>query len=86
MTELDYIVTKNRFEILLLKAQYNLSNGKPSKSKLEAVEVMQDTLKMIIELRIQKEADDKKNKLLTLQSVKAYKDNVMLKKKLKLNN
>ncbi len=83
MTELDYIVTKNRFEILLLKAQYNLSNGNVSKSKLEAVEVMQDALKLIIELRIQKEADDKKNKLLTLQSVKAYKDNVMLKKKLK---
>ena len=83
MTELDYIVTKNRFEILLLKAQYNLSNGNVSKSKLEAVEVMQDALKLIIEQRIQLEEENKKNKLLTLQSVKAYKDNAIIKNKLK---
>jgi hypothetical protein len=83
MTELDYIVTKNRFEILLLKAQYNLSNSELSKSKLEAVEVMQDTLKLIIEQRIQLDEQNKKNKLLILQNVKAYKNNKMLKNKLK---
>ena len=83
MTDLDYIVTKNRVEILLLKAQENLNDGKISKSKLEAVEVLQSALKLIINQNFLIDNYKKEVINIKLQNVKAYKDNAMLKNKLK---
>lgn len=81
MTDLDYTITKNKLEILLLKAQEGLKSGKVTQSKLEAVETLQDTLKCIIELRYEIDELNKKHTLLIMQNVKAYKENVELKKK-----
>tara|TARA_R100000808_G_C2137285_1_gene145429 strand:- start:700 stop:960 length:261 start_codon:yes stop_codon:yes gene_type:complete len=83
MTDLDYIVTKNRVEILLLKAQENLNDGKVSKSKLEAVEVLQSALKLIINQNFLIDHYKKEVINIKLQNVKAYKDNTILKNKLK---
>jgi len=81
MTDLDYTITKNKLEILLLKAQEGLKVGKVTQSKLDAVETLQSSLKCIIELRLM--IDEMKNKqtLLTMQNVKAYKETAELKKK-----
>jgi hypothetical protein len=81
MTDLDYTITKNKLEILLLKAQEGLKVGKVTQSKLEAVETLQDSLKCMLELRLI--IDEMKNKqtLLTMQNVKAYKETAELKKK-----
>jgi len=81
MNDLDYTITKNKLEILLLKAQEGLKVGKVTQSKLEAVETLQDTLKCIIELRYEIDELNKKHTLLTMQNVKAYKETVELKKK-----
>ena len=81
MTDLDYSITKNKLEILLLKAQEGLKVGNVTQSKLEAVETLQDSLKCMLELRLI--VDEMKNKqtLLTMQNVKAYKETAELKKK-----
>lgn len=81
MTDLDYTITKNKLEILLLKAQEGLKVGKVTQSKLDAVETLQDSLKCIIELRLMLDEINKKQTLLTIQNVKAYKETAELKKK-----
>jgi hypothetical protein len=81
MTDLDYTITKNRLEILLLKAQEGLKVGRVTQSKLDAVETLQDSLKCIIELRLMLDEINKKQTLLTIQNVKAYKETAELKKK-----
>ena len=81
MTDLDYTITKNKLEILLLKAQEGLKVGRVTQSKLDAVETLQDSLKCIIELRLMLDEINKKQTLLTIQNVKAYKETVELKKK-----
>lgn len=50
MDELDLIVRKNQLNILILKASYECSKGNTSKSKLNALEVLKDTLLLIHEL------------------------------------
>ena len=52
MTDLDYTITKNKLEILLLKAQEGLKVCKVTQSKLEAVETLQYSLKCMLELRL----------------------------------
>tara|TARA_B100000963_G_scaffold132989_1_gene115833 strand:- start:4424 stop:4687 length:264 start_codon:yes stop_codon:yes gene_type:complete len=81
MNDLDFIITKNNLEILLLKAQASLKVGKVTQSKLDAVETLQDTLKCMLELRNTIDELNKKNTLITLQNVKAYKETAELKKK-----
>ena len=81
MNDLDFIITKNNLEILLLKAQASLKVGKVTQSKLDAVETLQETLKCILELRNTIDELNKKNTLITLQNVKAYKETAELKKK-----
>jgi len=81
MNDLDYTITKNKLEILLLKAQEGLKVGKATQSKLEAVETLQDTLKCMLELRFVIDELNKKQSLLTMQNVKAYKETAELKKK-----
>ncbi len=81
MTDLDYTITKNKLEILLLKAQEGLKVGRVTQSKLDAVETLQDSLKCIIELRLTLDEINKKQTLLTIQNVKAYKETAELKKK-----
>ena len=81
MTDLDYTITKNKLEILLLKAQEGLKVGRVTQSKLDAVETLQDSLKCIIELRLMLDEINKKQTLLTIQNVKAYKETAELKKK-----
>ena len=82
MTDLDYTITKNKLEILLLKAQEGLKSGKVTQSKLDAVETLQSSLKCILELRYTIDELNKKQTLLTLQNVKAYKETAQLKNKL----
>ena len=81
MNDLDYTITKNKLEILLLKAQESLKVGKVTQSKLEAVETLQDTLKCMLGLRFTIDELNKKQSLLTMQNVKAYKETAELKKK-----
>tara|TARA_Y100000022_G_C13213573_1_gene358772 strand:- start:539 stop:802 length:264 start_codon:yes stop_codon:yes gene_type:complete len=81
MNDLDYTITKNKLEILLLKAQEGLKSGKVTQSKLDAVETLQDTLKCMLELRFTIDELNKKQSLLTMQNVKAYKETAELKKK-----
>ena len=81
MTDLDYTITKNKLEILLLEAQEGLKVGRVTQSKLDAVETLQDSLKCIIELRLMLDEINKKQTLLTIQNVKAYKETAELKKK-----
>tara|TARA_R100001510_G_C7642320_1_gene199920 strand:- start:1531 stop:1794 length:264 start_codon:yes stop_codon:yes gene_type:complete len=81
MNDLDFIITKNNLEILLLKAQASLKVGKVTQSKLDAVETLQETLKCMLELRNTIDELNKKNTLITLQNVKAYKETAQLKKK-----
>ena len=82
MNDLDYTITKNKLEILLLKAQEGLKSGKVTQSKLDAVETLQSSLKCILELRYTIDELNKKQTLLTLQNVKAYKETAQLKNKL----
>lgn len=82
MNDLDYTITKNKLEILLLKAQEGLKVGKPTQSKLDAVETLQSSLKCILELRYTIDELNKKQTLLTMQNVKAYKETAKLKNKL----
>ncbi len=81
MNDLDYTIAKNRLEILLLKAQESLKEGRVTQSKIEAIETLQDTLKVMMELRLTIDELNKKNTLITLQNVKAYKETAELKKK-----
>ena len=81
MTDLDYTITKNKLEILLLKAQEGLKVGRVTQSKLEAVETLQDSLKCMLELRLIIDELNKKQTLLTMQNVKSYKETTELKKK-----
>ena len=81
MTDLDYTITKNKLEILLLKAQEGLKSGRVTQSKLEAVETLQDSLKCMLELRLIIDELNKKQTLLTMQNVKSYKETAELKKK-----
>ena len=81
MNDLDFKITKNNLEILLLKAQASLKVGKVTQSKLDAVETLQETLKCMLELRNTIDELNKKNTLITLQNVKAYKETAELKKK-----
>ena len=81
MNDLDFIITKNNLEILLLKAQASLKVGKVTQSKVDAVETLQETLKCMLELRNTIDELNKKNTLITLQNVKAYKETAELKKK-----
>lgn len=81
MNDLDYTITKNKLEILLLKAQEGLKVGKVTQSKLEAVETLQDTLKCMLELRFVIDELNKKHTLITMQNVKVYKETAELKKK-----
>jgi hypothetical protein len=82
MNDLEFTITKNKLEILLLKAQEGLKVGKVTQSKLDAVETLQSSLKLIIELRSIIDEVNKKNTLVTLQNVKAYKETAELKNKL----
>ena len=82
MNDLDYTITKNRLEILLLKAQEGLKVGRVTQSKLDAVETLQSSLKLIIQLRSIIDEVNKKNTLVALQNVKAYKETAELKNKL----
>jgi len=81
MNDLDYTITKNKLEILLLKAQEGLKVGRVTQSKLDAVETLQSSLKLIIQLRSIIDEVNKKNTLVALQNVKAYKETAELKKK-----
>lgn len=81
MNDLDYTIAKNRLEILLLKAQESLKEGRVTQSKMEAIETLQDTLKVMMQLRLTIDELNKKNTLITLQNVKAYKETAELKKK-----
>lgn len=81
MNDLDYTIAKNRLEILLLKAQESLKEGNVTQSKMEAIETLQSTLKAMIDLRLTIDELNKKNTLITLQNVKAYKETAELKKK-----
>ena len=81
MNDLDYTITKNKLEILLLKAQEGLKSGKVTQSKLDAVETLQSSLKLILELRSMLDELNKKNTLVTLQNIKAYKETAELKNK-----
>jgi len=81
MNDLDYTITKNRLEILLLKAQEGLKSGKVTQSKLDAVETLQSSLKLILELRSVLDELNRKNTLVTLQNIKAYKETAELKNK-----
>jgi len=81
MNDLDYTIAKNRLEILLLKAQESLKEGRVTQSKMEAIETLQSTLKAMMELRLTIDELNKKNTLITLQNVKAYKETAELKKK-----
>jgi hypothetical protein len=81
MNDLDYTITKNRLEILLLKAQEGLKSGKVTQSKLDAVETLQSSLKLILELRSMLDELNRKNTLVTLQNIKAYKETAELKNK-----
>tara|TARA_B100000902_G_scaffold263550_1_gene249712 strand:- start:36 stop:299 length:264 start_codon:yes stop_codon:yes gene_type:complete len=81
MNDLDYTIAKNRLEILLLKAQESLKEGRVTQSKMEAIETLQSTLKAMIDLRLTIDELNKKNTLITLQNVKAYKETAELKKK-----
>ena len=81
MNDLDYTITKNRLEILLLKAQEGLKIGKVTQSKLDAVETLQSSLKLILELRSVLDELNRKNTLVTLQNIKAYKETAELKNK-----
>ena len=81
MNDLDYTIAKNRLEILLLKAQESLKEGRVTQSKMEAIETLQSTLKAMIQLRLTIDELNKKNTLITLQNVKAYKETAELKKK-----
>ena len=81
MNDLDYTIAKNRLEILLLKAQESLKEGRETQSKMEAIETLQSTLKAMIDLRLTIDELNKKNTLITLQNVKAYKETAELKKK-----
>tara|TARA_R100001460_G_scaffold125_1_gene487 strand:+ start:3578 stop:3850 length:273 start_codon:yes stop_codon:yes gene_type:complete len=82
MNDLDFTITKNNLEILLLKSQASLKVGKVTQSKLDAVETLQSSLKLILELRNIIDELNKKNTLITLQNVKAYKETAQLKNKL----
>tara|TARA_R100001440_G_scaffold4620_2_gene10521 strand:+ start:1136 stop:1399 length:264 start_codon:yes stop_codon:yes gene_type:complete len=82
MNDLDFTITKNNLEILLLKSQASLKVGKVTQSKLDAVETLQSSLKLILELRNVIDELNKKNTLITLQNVKAYKETAKLKNKL----
>jgi len=82
MNDLEFTITKNKLEILLLKAQEGLKVGKVTQSKLDAVETLQSSLKLIIGLRSIIDEVNKKNTLVTLQNVKAYKETAELKNKL----
>tara|TARA_B100000927_G_C16167081_1_gene349791 strand:- start:165 stop:428 length:264 start_codon:yes stop_codon:yes gene_type:complete len=82
MNDLDFTITKNNLEILLLKSQASLKVGKVTQSKLDAVETLQSSLKLILELRNIIDELNKKNTLITLQNVKAYKETAELKNKL----
>ena len=81
MNDLDYTITKNKLEILLLKAQEGLKSGKVTQSKLDAVETLQSSLKLILELRSMLDELNRKNTLVTLQNIKAYKETAELKNK-----
>ena len=81
MNDLDYTITKNKLEILLLKAQEGLKSGKVTQSKLDAVETLQSSLKCMLELRFRIDEMNKKQSLLTMQNIKAYKETAELKKK-----
>ena len=81
MNDLDYTIAKNRLEILLLKSQESLKEGRVTQSKMEAIETLQSTLKAMMELRLTIDELNKKNTLITLQNVKAYKETAELKKK-----
>jgi hypothetical protein len=82
MNDLEFTITKNKLEILLLKAQEGLKVGRVTQSKLDAVETLQESLKLIIKLRSIIDEVNKKNTLVTLQNVKAYKETAELKNKL----
>ena len=81
MNDLDYTITKNKLEILLLKAQEGLKVGKVTQSTLEAVETLQDAVKCMLELRFKIDELNKKKRLLTMPKVKADKTTAELKKK-----
>ena len=81
MNDLDYTIAKNRLEILLLKAQESLKEETVTQSKMEAIETLQSSLKVMMELRLTIDELNKKNTLITLQNVKAYKETAELKKK-----
>ena len=81
MNDLDYTITKNKLEILLLKAQESLKDGKATQSKLDAVETLQESLSLIINMRLLIDDIKKKQTIVTLQNVKAYKEIIQLKKK-----
>jgi sporulation protein YlmC with PRC-barrel domain len=82
MNDLEFTITKNKLEILLLKAQEGLKVGRVTQSKLDAVETLQSSLKLIIQLRSIIDELNKKNTLVALQNVKAYKETAELKNKL----
>lgn len=81
MNDLDYTITKNKLEILLLKAQESLKDGKATQSKLDAVETLQESLSLVINMRLLIDDIKKKQTIVTLQNVKAYKEIIQLKKK-----
>ena len=82
MNDLDYVITKNKLEILLLKAQESLKDGEVTKSKFDAVETLQESLSLIINMRLLIDDITKKQTMVTLQNVKAYKEITQLKKKI----
>ena len=43
MNDLDYVITKNKLEILLLKAQESLKDGTVTQSKLDALNEYRQT-------------------------------------------
>ena len=81
MNDWDYIITKNSLEICLLKAQEGLKSDKVTQSNLDAVETLQSSLKLILELRSILDELNRKNTLVTLQNIKAYKETAELKNK-----
>ena len=83
MNDLDFILTKNRLEILILKGREEFKQRKPTPSMVEALETLENALKLIYEMRHVIDEMNRKNAELSLQNVKAYRKNMKIQSKIK---
>jgi len=82
MDDIEFNINTNRLEILILDAERSLLVGKITEKKLKNIETLQNTFKLIIRMRQEIHEINKKNTLIALQNVKAYKETAELKNKL----